>query len=252
MTEETRKDKAAMSRRMLLVSNSTVYGRGYLDHCASLVQTFFAGRKVLFVPYALHNLDAYTEKAKQRFRAMGLELFSVHEEQNARLAIETAEAIFIGGGNTFRLLKALYYQDILGPIRLRVRDGIPYLGTSAGANVACPTIKTTNDMPIVWPPDLEALGLTSFQINPHYVDADPTSHHMGETRATRIREFHEENSAPVVGLREGTWIRVEGEHTMSCDLHLETSIENAGEAMIFKKGAEPLRVPCGTNLKTVL
>ena len=145
---------------------------------------------------------------------MGYELTSIHIAANPAQAVKDTDAIFIGGGNTFRLLKTLYDFDLLGPIRERVADGMPYIGSSAGSNVAAPTIKTTNDMPIVQPPSFDALGLVSFQINPHYLDPDPNSKHMGETREERIRQFLEENDTPVVGLREGAMLRIENGETI--------------------------------------
>ena len=163
----------------------------------------------------------------------GWRLDSLHEARDKEQAILRAEAIFCGGGNTFRLLDALYELDLLSPIRRRVSEGMPYVGASAGSNLACPTIKTTNDMPIVEPLSFDALGLVPFQINPHYLDPVPGSTHMGETRETRIREFHEENETPVVGLREGAMLRVEGD-----------SVELRGRAgaRIFRRGEEPVEV----------
>src|SRR5262249_29283090 len=149
----------------LLISNSTLYGSGYLDHAEAEIRSFLGtvGR-VLFVPYALYDRDAYARLARERFNAMNYELQSVHESGDAQQAVDQAEAVFIGGGNTFRLLKALYDFELLLPIRRKVAEGMPYIGSSAGANVSCPTIKTTKDMPIVQPPLFNALGLVSFQI----------------------------------------------------------------------------------------
>lgn len=196
--------------RLLLISNSTLYGSGYLDHCEVPLREFLGPvRRVLFVPFALHDRDAYAARARERLARMGFTCASVHDAWDPAAAIASAESIFIGGGNTFRLLTALYAQDLLEPVRRRVAAGAPYVGTSAGSNVACPTIKTTNDMPIVQPPGFEALGLVPFNINPHYLDPDPLSRHKGETREERIREFHEENPPPVVGLREGAMLRIE-------------------------------------------
>ena len=197
-------------RQLLLISNSTLHGSGYLDHAASEICDFLgAVKKVLFVPFALHDCDAYTAQARARFEKMGYQLDSIHTASEPGKAVRETEAIFIGGGNTFRLLKALYDHDLLGVIRKRVREGVLYIGSSAGSNVAAPTIRTTNDMPIVQPPSFDALGLVSFQINPHYLDADPNSTHKGETREERIIQFLEENETPVVGLREGAMLRIE-------------------------------------------
>ena len=196
--------------RVLLISNSTLFGSGYLDHAETEIRDFLGNAKrVLFIPFALYDRDAYTETARARFEKMGYELTSIHNPLDRFQAIAETEAIFTGGGNTFRLLKTLYDQYLLGPIRQRVAEGMPYIGSSAGSNIAGPTIRTTNDMPIVQPPSFDALSLVSFQINPHYLDPDPNSKHMGETREKRIAEFLEENDTPVLALREGAMARNE-------------------------------------------
>ena len=196
--------------QLLLISTSTVFGTGYLDHAESEIRSILEGvKKVLFIPYALHDHAAYAAKAGERFERMGFELDSIHQSVSPRKAVEGAEAIFIGGGNTFRLLKSLYDFDLLDAIRQRVYSGMPYLGASAGTNVAGPTIRTTNDMPIVQPPSLDALNLFPYQINPHYQDTDPSSKHMGETREERLIQYLEENERPVIGLRESSMLRVE-------------------------------------------
>ncbi|MFQ5349194.1 MAG: dipeptidase PepE, partial [Thermoanaerobaculia bacterium] len=193
------------SRRLLLASTSKVHGSGYLDHLEPHLVELFAGvDRVLFVPWALHDLDGYTGEARQRLAALGIGVDGVHQAPDPVAAVERAAALFIGGGNTFRLLDRLLRAQLIEPIRRRVASGMPYLGTSAGSNVAGPTIRTTNDMPIVHPASFAALGLVEFQINPHYIDADPSSTHMGETRDMRLQQFHEENDTPVVALREGT------------------------------------------------
>ena len=198
-----------MARRLVLISTSTVFGTRYLEHAyPELRDAFGKILRVLFIPHALKDRDAYAAKARAAFEEMGYGLDSLHEKSDPREAIERAEAIFCGGGNTFRLLKALHEMGVLPLIQTRVKDGMVYAGASAGSNLACPTIRTTNDMPIVQPPSFDALGLVRFQINPHYLDPAPDSTHMGETRETRIREFHEENETPVAGLREGAILRV--------------------------------------------
>ena len=199
--------------------------------------------RVLFIPWALADREAYAEKARERFAAMGFGLESIHETKDPVDAVEEAEAIFTGGGNTFRLLRCAEEAGVLGPIRHRVAGGMPYLGTSAGSNLACPTIRTTNDMPILQPASFEALGLVPFQINPHYLDPEPGSRHMGETRETRIREFLEENDVPVVGLREGSMIRVEGERA---------TLLGASGARVFRRGAEPVELGDGADLSALL
>jgi dipeptidase E len=232
------------NRRVLLISNSTLYGSGYLDHAEGAIRSFLGNvERVLFVPFALYDRDAYTAQARARFAAMDYDLASVHQTPDARQAVEDAEAVFIGGGNTFRLLKALYDFELLAPIRRRVMAGLPYIGSSAGSNVAGPTIKTTKDMPIVEPPSFNALGLVPFQISPHYLDPDPHSTHMGETQEERIRQFLEENDTTVVGLREGALVRVDNSTTL---------LQGSTGARIFRKGQEPVEVQPGAQLDALI
>jgi dipeptidase E len=232
------------TKRVLLISNSTLYGGGYLDHAESEIRSFLGdAKRVLFVPFALFDRDKYTTTARERFGKMGYELSSVHKATDRVKAINDTDAVFIGGGNTFRLLKALYDVELLGPIRERVVAGMPYIGSSAGSNVAGPTIRTTNDMPIVQPPSFDALGLVNFQINPHYLDPDPNSKHMGETREERIIQFLEENDTPVVGIREGAMLRMENGTTM---------LRGSSGARIFRKGLEPVETSPGAELNTLL
>lgn len=223
--------------RLLLISSSVVHGYGYLDHAEPELRRILEGRRVAFVPFAQQNHETYTARVRERLAKMDVEVVQVR----GRAEIESAEAIFIGGGNTFRLLKRLYDEGLVEPIRDRVRNhGVPYIGSSAGTNVATVSIKTTNDMPIVYPPTFDALGFVPFQINPHYQDPDPNSTHKGETREERIREFLEENATPVVGLREGAMLRVE-----------EETITLAGDkpARIFRRGAEPEELPPGSRVE---
>jgi dipeptidase E len=228
------------SRRLLLISTSTVYGTGYLDHAESEIRDHLRGvSRILFVPYALANHESYAEKAGQRFRQMGIDLGSIHNVPDQRKAVEQAEAIFIGGGNTFRLLKSLYDHRLLDPVRARVDAGIPYMGASAGSNVAGPTIRTTNDMPIVEPPSFSALNLFPYQINPHYLDPDPNSKHMGETREERLIQYLEENQTPVIGLREGSYLRV---------LEGKILLKGARPARIFMPGKEPFDISSGAEI----
>ncbi len=228
------------TRRLLLISNSTLHGSGYLDHAEAEIRDFLGELKhVLFVPFALFDRDKYAATAQARFQKIGYELTSIHSSMNPVQAVKDTEAMFIGGGNTFRLLKALYDFDLVDVIRERVDLGMPYIGSSAGSNMACPTIRTTNDMPIVQPPSFNALGLVSFQINPHYLDPDPNSTHKGETREERIVQFLEENETPVVGLREGAMLRIENG---------ETTLRGSTGARIFRRGYEPLEISPGTKL----
>jgi dipeptidase E len=220
--------------RLLLLSTSTTYGRGYLEHAEPEIRSFLGNvPRVLFVPFALRDQDAYAAKARQGFSRFGLEIDALHEAPDRAAAVRAAEAIFVGGGNTFRLLKALYDFDLLATIRSRVEEGMPYMGASAGSNIAAPTIRTTNDMPIVEPPSFAALGLVPFQINPHYLDADPSSTHMGETREERLLQYLEENDTLVIGLREPSMLRVENG---TCTL-----LGTAG-ARLFRRGDAPVEL----------
>ncbi len=214
------------------------------------MRSFFGSvRRLLFVPYALADHDGYVRGLTDRGIDAGYELVGIHRAADPVRAVAEAEAIFVGGGNTFRLLSTLDRLGLLGPIRTRVHAGMPYLGVSAGTNVACPTIKTTNDMPIVQPPRLDALGLVPFQVNPHYffgptylLVGDRYEQHFGETRDDRIREFHEENDTPVVGLWEGGLLRMEaGRLTLI-----------GTPARIFRKGQEPLDVKPGADLSWLI
>jgi len=195
--------------KLLLISSSAVYGTGYLDHAESEIrETMGDAQRVIFIPYALADRVAYARKAIARFAGMGFQCKSIDEYANPVTALAEADAIFVGGGNTFRLLKVLHELGLVDAIRRRVEQGMIYMGASAGSNVACPTIRTTNDMPIVEPPTLRALNLFPWQINPHYMDAEPGSRYMGETREQRLLQFLEENPGPVIGLREGAILSV--------------------------------------------
>lgn len=231
-------------RRLMLLSNSTNHGERYLAHAAEEMLQLLAGcSRILFVPFALHDRAAYTAKFRTRLEELGKNVDQLAADATGQRQIETAEAVFVGGGNTFRLLKTLREAELLAPLRARALAGMPYLGASAGINLAGPTIRTTNDMPIVEPRGFDALGLVPFQINPHYLDADPASTHMGETRAERIAEFHEENAAVVVGLRERAWIRVEGERGW---------LGGERGACIFRRGGAPEERSTGDALDDLL
>ncbi len=226
--------------RLLLLSNSTNFGEKYLDHAIDEVRAFFGPvRRIAFVPFALADRDGYTAKARERFAREEIEVAGVERAAD----LEAAEGVFVGGGNTFRLLKTLQERGVLDALRARVRDGLPYMGASAGTNIAAPTIRTTNDMPIVQPASFEALGVLPFQINPHFIDADAQSRHMGETREERLREYLEENAAPVVGLREGAWLRRE-------DASLRLGGRNG--ARLFRPGAPPEDLAPGAALDHLL
>jgi dipeptidase E len=231
-------------RNLLLLSNSTNHGQGYLDHALPEIRALLGGAKrLVFVPFALHDRAAYTAKARARFAAEGIDVDALTANAAGLRVLAAAEAVFVGGGNTFRLLKTLQDEGLLEPLRRGVRDGLPYLGASAGINITCPTIKTTNDMPIVQPATFEGLGIVPFQINPHYLDPDAGSRHMGETREDRIREFHEENDAAVVGLREGAWLRIEG---------ADGQIGGGAAARVFRRGRAPEELAVGASLAPLL
>jgi dipeptidase E len=236
--------RMATSKRLLLISNSTLYGGSYLDHAESEIRDFLRGAKsIVFVPFAVYDRRSYAEQARKRFQAMGCTLVSVHEISNPQRAIEQADAIFVGGGNTFRLLAGLYECGLLGPISRRVALGVPYVGSSAGSIVACPSLKTTKDMPVVQPPSFNALGLVNFQISPHYLDPDPSSKHMGETQEERILQFLEENESTVVGLREGAMLRVENG---------SVTLKGCSGARIFRRDKAPVEAVPGQALDELL
>ena len=229
------------SRRLLLISNSTLHGSGYLDHVEKEIVAFLGARKrVAFVPYAMHDRDAYAATARARFAAMGYQLRSVHEPG---ASLDGADAYFVGGGNTFRLLDALQRCDLIAAIRRGVAAGTPYIGSSAGSIVACPSLRTTKDMPIIQPRTFEALGLVPFQISPHYLDPDPGSTHMGETQEERISQYHEVNDAPVVGLREGSMLVIDEDAIV---------LQGRTAARVFRKGSQPVEVEPGGRLEHLL
>lgn len=237
-----------MSRkRLLLLSNSVNYGQGYLEHARAVIKDFLGAsvQKILFFPYAgvTRSFDEYAAAVRAPFEEMGYKLDSVHEASDAERAVRSAEAIAVGGGNTFHLLRWLYEANLIESIRARVSEGTPYMGWSAGSNVACPTIKTTNDMPIVEPPSFNALNLVPFQINPHYTDASLTGH-SGETREQRIAEFTTANQGVyVVGLREGSALRIEDS---------EVNLLGDKQARIFVSGEEAKEYSTADSLNFLL
>jgi dipeptidase E len=203
-------------------------------------------RRVLFIPYALADHDGYIRGMTERGLNAGYDLVGIHTQRDPVQAVREAESVLVGGGNTFRLLNALYRFGLLEPIRERVRTGMPYLGVSAGTNVACPTIRTTNDMPIVQPPSLDALGLVPFQVNAHYYTGtnyvkhgEEFVQHFGETRDDRLREFHEENETPVIGLWEGGMLRIDAGHISLM----------AAPARLFRRGEPPVDLEPGIELQ---
>ncbi|QCR20581.1 dipeptidase PepE [Agrococcus sp. SGAir0287] len=226
--------------RLLLLSNSTNHGSGYLEHAMDVVLEHLGGAALTFVPYALADHDAYEAKVAGALAPRGVAVRGLHRAADPVAAIADAEAVFVGGGNTFRLLRTLQRLGLVAPLVERVRAGMPYMGASAGTNVAGASIRTTNDMPIVEPDGFEALGLVPLQLNPHYLDADPTSTHQGETREQRLAEFLEENDATVLGLREGTWLSVAGDAAAIGGTAV--SLAAPGPAIVLSRDAAPREV----------
>jgi dipeptidase E len=227
-------------RKLLLVSSSRCHPFGYLEHCETELRRLFADvSEVLFVPYARPDgasHDEYTEVARSRFHEMGFALRGVHQFADPRDVISKAQGVFVGGGNTFVLLRDLYAADLLEPLRNRIASGMPYMGTSAGSNIAGQTIGTSNDMPIVYPPDFAALGIVPFNLNPHFPKSKPDPTHRGETRETRISEFHCYNELPVVALYEDSMIRIEGDNI---------SLVGDSDAIVFRPNEPAERIPPG-------
>lgn len=233
--------------RLLLISNSTNAGEAYLDYPKNNIRDFLGSKKVkaLFIPYAAvtFSYDAYEEKVKTRFNEVGHDIVSIHRFRDPVKAIMDAPAIVVGGGNTWMLLKCLRENKLIGPVRKKVLGGTPYIGWSAGSNVACPTIMTTNDMPVTVPASPKAFGLIPFQINPHYLDANPAGH-AGETREQRIEEFIEVNrEIYVAGLREGTMFILEDR---------KLTLTGPRNARIFRYGSQPVEVTPGGDLSFLL
>jgi len=230
-------------KSLLIASTSTVYGSGYLDYLLNDLQRHFeATDEILFIPYARPSgvsHDEYTKTANTAFSKIGKAVRGIHEFNNPIKAIETAKGIFTGGGNTFVLVNQLYKNKVLEPLKAAINNGTPYLGTSAGSNICGLTMNTTNDMPIVYPPSFKTLGAVPFNINPHYLDPDTSSTHMGETRETRIKEFHKFNTQPVIGLREGSWLDVK-DNTIT--------LKGTLNARVFTHNNSPYEIEPNTDL----
>jgi dipeptidase E len=227
-------------RNLIIASTSTVHGSGYLEYILPELKSFFKGiNQIIFVPYARPSgitYDEYTAIAQKAFATINIDVKGIHEFDNSIAAIKNAKGIFIGGGNTFELVHQLYKNELINVIKQVVTNGIPYFGTSAGSNICGPSIKTTNDMPVVYPPSFDTFGLINFNLNPHYLDPDPNSTHKGETRETRIKEFHVYNNIPVLGLREGSWLHVQGEKII---------LKGTLKARLFQQNKKPVELPNG-------
>ncbi len=227
-------------KKIVIASTSTVYGSGYLEYILPRLKVLFASiDTLLFIPYARPGgitHDAYTSTAAKAFQKIGIKVIGIHQFENAQTAVKNAQAIFVGGGNTFVLVKELYNQGLLEVLKEQITKGTPYFGTSAGSNICGPTMQTTNDMPIVYPPGYATLGLIPFNINVHYVDPNPLSTHKGETRETRIKEFHCFNSVAVLGLREGSWLEVTGDNIF---------LKGTLTARLFQQNKAPIELEPG-------
>ena len=231
-------------KNLIIASTSTIHGGTYLSYLLpEIAKLFSETEEILFIPYARPggiSHDEYTEIAQEAFTKIKKKIIGIHTLKNAVEAIKNAKAIFIGGGNTFVLVSELYRKNTLSVLRKTVFEGLPYLGTSAGSNICGITMNTTNDMPIIYPPSFKALGIVPFNINPHYLDPDPYSKHMGETRETRINEFHTLSTIPVIGIREGSWLQVKGNTIILKGTHT---------ARIFKQNEDPYEIETETTLK---
>ncbi|MBC8753492.1 dipeptidase PepE [Kordia sp. YSTF-M3] len=230
-------------KNIIIASTSTVHGSGYLVYLLDELTSFYKDtEEILFLPYARPGgitHDEYTAAAAKAFEKIGKTVRGIHEFKNPVEAIANAKGIFTGGGNTFLLVSQLYKHKVMQPLREAILDGTPYLGTSAGSNICGLTMQTTNDMPIIYPPSFKTLGVVPFNINPHYLDPIEGSKHMGETRETRIKEFHKFNTLPVVGIREGSWIRVIGD---------KNTLEGPLTARIFEYEKTPYELETGSEV----
>lgn len=233
-------------KNIIIASTSTLHNEGYLDYLLETLQIHFKDCKtILFIPYSRPSgisHEEYTANVALAFAKINIGVKGIHEFDNPAEAIQNAEGIFTGGGNTFVLVSQLYKNKIMDVLAETVKKGTPYLGTSAGSNICGMTIQTTNDMPIVYPPSFQALGLIPFNLNAHYLDADLQSKHMGETRETRIKEFHAYNSLPVLGLREGSWLNVKGE---------KITLEGNLSARLFRQNQLAEELESGSDLSFI-
>lgn len=233
-------------KNCIIASTSTLYNGSYLEYLLPELQILFKNCKtVIFLPFARPSgisHEEYTSKVTEAFNKINIMIKGIHTFENQKEALQNAEGIFTGGGNTFLLVSQLYKNDLMNTLANTVKKGVPYLGTSAGSNICGLTMQTTNDMPIVYPPSFQTLGIIPFNLNPHYLNADDQSKHMGETRETRIKEFHAFNSLPVLGLREGSWLEVKG-----------NSITLKGElsARLFRQNYTPEELKPGSDLSNL-
>jgi dipeptidase E len=230
-------------KNLIIASTSTVYNGDYLDYLFGELDLLFANcQTIIFIPYARPGgitHDDYTEKVRSVFAKINKSVVGLHEFENPTEAITRAEGIFTGGGNTFLLVTQLYENKVMAVLSETIKKGTPYLGTSAGSNITGVSMQTTNDMPIMYPPSFATLNVIPFNLNPHYLDPDSNSQHMGETRETRIKEFHAFNSTAVLGLREGSWLRVNGDQIV---------LKGGLTARLFQQNETPIEIESGTDL----
>ncbi|WP_294277562.1 dipeptidase PepE [uncultured Chryseobacterium sp.] len=228
---------------IILASTSTLYGGSYLEYLREELIDLYTGiEELVFIPFARPggiSHDEYTAKARTFFETLGIRVKGVHEFEDMKQAVDNAQAYFTGGGNTFLLVKTLHEEGLMKLLKQNIESGKPYLGCSAGSNIGGQNMKTTNDMPIVYPPSFDCMGLVPFNLNPHYLDPDPGLKHNGETRETRILEFLTQNTLKVVGLREGNWIRRKGN---------TITVEGSELTRIFEPGKEPYEIEPGSEL----
>jgi dipeptidase E len=230
-------------KKIIIASTSTLHGSGYLEYLLPTLSNHFKNvSTVLFIPYARPggiSYDAYTSIARKAFATINIKVKGIHEFENPKEALKNAEGVFTGGGNTFELVHQIYGNDIFNDLQEVVENGTPYLGTSAGSNICGVTMMNTNDMPIVYPPSFNTLAFIKFNINAHYLDAVEGSTHMGETRATRIQEYHGYNTTPVLGLREGSWLHVSGS---------SITLKGTLTARVFKQNEKPYEIESGSEV----
>ncbi|WBX72580.1 dipeptidase PepE [Tenacibaculum pacificus] len=232
-------------KKLIIASTSTIHGSGYLEYITPTLINFFENSDtILFIPYARPggiSYDEYTDVARKYFAKLDKKVKGIHEFKNPIKALREAKGIFTGGGNTFELVNQLYQNNIIDTLKNVVENGIPYLGTSAGSNICGVTMMNTNDMPIVYPPSFKTLEFIPFNINAHYLDPIEGSTHMGETRETRIKEYHVFNETSVLGLREGSWLEVKGNSIL---------LEGTLSARLFQKDKEPLELSTKKEIST--
>lgn len=230
-------------KNLIIASTSTLHSGSYLEYLLPELSIHFQNiERLLFIPYARPSgisHEDYTLKVAEAFAKINIEVKGIHEFENPSEAITKADGIFTGGGNTFLLVSQLYRYNLMSLLTETLKKGTPYLGTSAGSNITGLTMQTTNDMPIIYPPSFQTLGMVPFNLNPHYLDPDKNSKHMGETRETRIKEFHQFNSLPVLGLREGSWLDVKGE---------KITLKGELSARLFRQNQNPEELESGSDL----